>query len=115
MSVYLEHTAGNFPLWMSPTQLSIIPVNLEAHGEYAKNIFNKLKENNIRCELEDSKDGLGKKVRYAKEMKYPYWIVIGDKEKDENKITLESRSGEKFSLSIDELIENLEKEIKEKI
>ena len=115
LSVYIEHTAGNFPLWMSPTQLSIIPINAEAHGEYAKNIFNKLKENKFRVDLEDSKDGLGKKVRYAKEMKYPYWIVIGDKERDENKVTLESRSGEKFSLSLEELIEKLEKEVEEKI
>lgn len=115
MSVYLEHTAGNFPLWMSPTQLSIIPINAEAHGKYAKNIFNKLKENNFRIELEDSKDGLGKKVRYAKEMKYPYWIVIGDKEKEENKVTLESRSGEKFNLSLEELIEKLREEEKNKI
>jgi threonyl-tRNA synthetase len=115
MSVYLEHTAGNFPLWMSPTQLSIIPINAEAHGEYAKNIFNKLKENNFRIELEDSKDGLGKKVRYVKEMKYPYWIVIGDKEKEENKVTLESRSGEKFNLSLEELIEKLREEEKNKI
>ena len=115
LSVYIEHTAGNFPLWMSPTQLSIIPINAEAHDEYAKNIFNKLKENKIRCELEDSKDGLGKKVRYAKEMKYPYWIVIGDKERDENKVTLESRNGEKFSLSLEELIEKLEKEVEEKL
>lgn len=115
LSVYIEHTAGNFPLWMSPTQLSIIPINADAHGEYAKNIFNKLKENKFRVELEDSKDGLGKKVRYAKEMKYPYWVVIGDKERDENKVTLESRSGEKFSLSLEELIEKLEKEVEEKI
>jgi threonyl-tRNA synthetase len=84
-------------------------------GEYAKNIFNKLKENNFRIELEDSKDGLGKKVRYVKEMKYPYWIVIGDKEKEENKVTLESRSGEKFNLSLEELIEKLREEEKNKI
>lgn len=115
LSVYIEHVAGNFPLWMSPTQLSIIPVNLEAHGEYAKNIYKILKENNIRCDLEDSKDGLGKKVRYAKDMKYPYWIVIGDKEVAENKVTLESRSGEKFSLSLEEVLGKLKSEVENKI
>ncbi len=114
LSVYIEHTAGNFPIWMSPTQLSIIPVNTEIHGGYAENIFEKLKEKNFRVELEDSKDGLGKKVRYAKEMKYPYWIVIGDKEVAEEKVTLESREGEKFSLSLDELLNKLESEVKEK-
>ncbi len=114
LSVYIEHTAGNFPIWMSPTQLSIIPVNTEIHGGYAENIFEKLKEKNFRVELEDSKDGLGKKVRYAKEMKYPYWIVVGDKEIDENKITLESRDGGKFNLSFEELVEKMEEEIRNK-
>lgn len=111
LSVYIEHTGGNFPLWMSPIQLSVIPVKVEEQGKYAKKIYEKLKEHNIRCELEDGKDGLGKKVRYAKEMKYPYWIVIGDKEIAENKVTLESRSGEKFSLTIDELLEKLKDEV----
>lgn len=115
LSVYIEHTSGNFPLWMSPTQLSVIPVNAEIHGLYAKNIFEKLKENNFRSEIEDGKDGLGKKVRYAKDMKYPYFVVIGDKEVADNKVTLESRSGEKFNLSVDEVIEKLKKEIDEKI
>ena len=114
LSVYIEHTGGNFPLWMSPIQLSVIPVNIESHGEYAKNIFTKLKENNFRVDLEDGKDGLGKKVRYAKEMKYPYWIVIGDKEIAENKVTLESRSGEKLSLTLEELTTKLKDEVENK-
>lgn len=84
------------------------------HGEYAENIFKKLKTEGFRVELADNKDGLGKKVRQAKDNKYPYWIVIGDKEIEENKITLESRDGEKFNLSFEELLEKLEGEIKEK-
>lgn len=114
LSVYIEHVAGNFPLWMSPTQIVIIPINNENHLDFAKNISQKLKEWNIRCELKDEKDGLGKKVRYAKDMKIPYWIVIGDKEVAENKITLESREGEKFNLSLEELIQKLKNEIKNK-
>ncbi|MEA4910488.1 Threonine--tRNA ligase [bioreactor metagenome] len=114
LSVYIEHVAGNFPLWMSPTQVAIIPINNENHLDFAKNISKNLSAKNIRIELKDEKDGLGKKVRYAKDMKIPYWIVVGDKEVAENKITLESREGEKFSLSLEELMEKLESEIKEK-
>lgn len=110
LSVYIEHVAGNFPLWMSPTQVVIIPINNENHLDFAKNISKKLKEKNIRVELKDEKDGLGKKVRYAKDMKIPYWIVVGDKEITEQKITLENREGEKFNLSLEELLEKLEKE-----
>ncbi len=110
LSVYIEHVAGNFPLWMSPTQVVIIPINNENHLGFAKNISKKLKEKNIRVELKDEKDGLGKKVRYAKDMKIPYWIVVGNKEITEQKITLENREGEKFNLSLEELLEKLEKE-----
>lgn len=114
LSVYIEHVAGNFPLWMSPIQVVIIPINNENHLDFAKSISEKLLEKNIRTEMKDEKDGLGKKVRYAKDMKIPYWIVVGDKEVAENKITLESRSGEKFNISMDELVEKLESEIKNK-
>lgn len=114
LSVYIEHVAGNFPLWMSPTQVVIIPINNENHLDFAKNISKKLKEKNIRVELKDEKDGLGKKVRYAKDMKIPYWIVVGDKEITEQKITLENREGEKFNLSLEELIQKLKNEIKNK-
>jgi threonyl-tRNA synthetase len=115
ISVYLEHSAGILPLWCAPTQISIIPVNMEKHGDYAENIFTKLKENNIRAVFDkNSKDGLGKKVRLAKDMKYPYWIVIGDNEVSNNNYTLESLSGEKFNLNSEELLSKLNSEIKNK-
>lgn len=111
LSVYIEHTAGNFPLWISPVQVSIIPINLDKHLTYAEDIYLKLKNAGLRVEFLNNKDNLGKKVRYSKEMKYPYWIVLGDQEMREQKITLESRDGEKSTLSMEELIEKLEKEI----
>jgi threonyl-tRNA synthetase len=109
LSVYIEHVAGNFPLWLSPTQISIIPVR-DTHDAYAKSIYNKLKENNMRVELCDSKNGLGKSVRNAKNMKYNYWVVVGDEEVNNNTLTLESRSGEKIVITIDELISKLKEE-----
>lgn len=114
LSVYIEHVAGNFPLWLSPTQIALIPINNESHLDFAKEIFKELKENNIRVELKKEKDGLGKKVKYAKDNKIPYWIVIGDKEVSENKITLESRNGDKASFTKEELLEKLTLEIKER-
>jgi threonyl-tRNA synthetase len=110
LSVYIEHTAGNFPLWISPTQVSVIPVR-DTHTEYAKNIFTALKAAGIRAELCDEKNGLGKNVRAAKNMKYPYWIVVGDAEAASNTITLESRSGEKVTLSLAEAIERFKEEV----
>jgi threonyl-tRNA synthetase len=88
--VLIEHTAGAFPLWLSPTQVKIIPVRTN-HNEYAKQVFEFLKENNIRVELDEKDENLGTKVRSAKNEKVPYWIVIGDKEVEAKKVTLESR------------------------
>lgn len=116
MSVYIENTAGNFPLWISPTQVAIIPINNEAHGEYANNIYSILKENKIRAELFDYKDGLGKKIQKAKQNKIPYWIIIGDKDRDANMYTLESRDhGQIGQVSEEDLIARFKKEIEEKM
>ena len=95
ISVYLEHTAGIFPLWLSPVQIMFIGINEEKHKDYLISAAKILKENNIRVEIADFKNGLGKNVRYAKDMKYPYWVVVGDKEVAENTLTLENRNGEK--------------------
>ena len=95
-------------------QVKIIPVR-ENHNEYAKKIFDLLKENNIRVQLDNEEVNLGGKVRDAKNNKIPYWIVIGDREIEVNKVTLESRdSGSLGQISEKELVQKLKKEIKEK-
>ncbi|OGJ02296.1 threonine--tRNA ligase [Candidatus Nomurabacteria bacterium RIFCSPLOWO2_12_FULL_37_8] len=113
-AVLIEHYEGNFPLWLSPVQVKVIPVRTN-HNEYAKQIFDLLKENNIRVELDDADENLGSKVRNAKTSKIPYWIVVGDKEIEADKITLESREkGQLGQISKEELVKKLLEEIKEK-
>jgi threonyl-tRNA synthetase len=89
MGTLIEHTAGNFPLWLSPVQVRVLPIG-EAHHAFAKEITDALKKENMRAELDDSKDGLGKKVRGAKVEKIPYWLVIGDKEVEAKKPRLKA-------------------------
>lgn len=114
MAFLIEHTAGNFPLWLSPNQITILPI-ADKHADYAKTIKEKLIDANIRVELDDSKEGLGKKIRAVREMKTPYWAVIGDAEIANGTVTLENRTDGKIGeMKIEELIEKLEKEIKEK-
>jgi threonyl-tRNA synthetase len=114
LSVYIEHTAGNFPLWVSPVQVAVLPIN-EKHFEYAEGVVNELKKAGLRVELDTSKDGLGKKVRYQKEMKTPYWLVIGDKDMEAGKYTLEGRTdGQVGQLTRMELLDRLQKEVSEK-
>lgn len=114
LSILIEHTAGAFPLWLSPVQVKIIPVR-ETHNEYAKKIYELLNENNIRAEFDNADANLGSKVRDAKNNKIPYWIVVGDKEIEADKVTLESRdAGQLGQISKEELLNKFLEEIKDK-
>ncbi len=114
MAFLIEKYAGAFPLWLAPVQVKIIPVR-ENHNEYAKEVYEMLQDANIRAELDMADTNLGGKVRDAKNNKMPYWIVIGDKEIGDNKVTLESRdAGQLGQMSKEELLNKLVTEIKEK-
>ena len=114
LGVMIEHYAGNFPLWLAPVQVKIIPVRTN-HNDYAKEIYTMLNDAGIRAELDDADSNLGGKVRDAKNNKLPYWIVIGDKEVAENKVTLESRdAGNLGQMSKDEMLNKLLEEITNK-
>ncbi len=113
LGVAIEHFAGAFPVWMSPVQVSVLPVSEEHHGAYAKTVFTKLQEQNIRVELL-TEDSLGKRIRHSKTQKVPYQIVIGDKEKESGNLTIEGR-GEKIEISIDDFVEKISSEIKNRI
>jgi threonyl-tRNA synthetase len=111
MAIMIEHFAGNFPLWLSPSQIAIIPV-ADVHNEYAENIYKTLKEAGYRAEIDTANESMGKKIRNAKKMKLPYFIVIGDKDIEANSLTLESRdTGDSVSVSIDELLLKLSTEV----
>jgi threonyl-tRNA synthetase len=92
LATYIEHSSGNFPLWLSPVQVSVLPIS-DKHADYAHAIAKELKDAGLRVDVYENKDGLGKKVRAVKEMKTPYWLVIGDKDMEANMYTLESRDG----------------------
>jgi threonyl-tRNA synthetase len=112
--ILIEQYAGNFPLWLSPVQVKVIPVR-DTHNKYAEEIFAKLKEKNIRAELDDRDQNLGKRVRAAKDECVPYWIVLGDKEVESDTVTLESRDdGQIGQMKISELLEKFATEIKNK-
>ena len=101
MAIMIEHFAGNFPLWLSPVQVAVIPV-ADAHTAYASEVAEKLKATEFRIEFDDSNESMGKKIRHAKKAKLPYFIVIGDKEIEDKTVTLESRdTGESTTHSVD--------------
>lgn len=114
MGVMIEHFAGAFPLWLSPVQVIVLPIS-EHQKEYSEGIYKKLKENDIRVELDDSNESLGKRIRNAKMQKVPYIIVIGDKEKEAETITVEGRAEKLENITTEKFLEKLQKEIRERI
>lgn len=106
----IEHFGGNFPLWLSPEQIRIIPVS-EIHSEYARQVYEELKAIGIRVVLDDSNESLGKRIRNAKTDRLPYFAVVGDKEVTAKNVTLESRKGESVEMSLSRLGNHLLTEI----
>lgn len=96
MSLAIEHFGGAFPFWLSPIQVVVLPVNDEAHGTYAKEVFETLQQYGIRAEYGEATESLGKRIRNAKSQKVPYIFVLGDKEKEGGVITAEGRGEEKL-------------------
>lgn len=114
MGVMIEHYAGNFPVWLSPVQIKIIPVR-ENHNDYAKKVATELRAVNIRVDLDDSDEGMGKKIRAGKVNKIPYMLVIGDKEIESGELALEIRDGTKQEkITLEKLKTKLQTEISER-
>ena len=108
----LEQFKGILPLWLSPVQVNIVPVNVEAHGEYGKKVMNRLLKEDIRVELDNSNERLNKKIKISNDMKNPYTLVIGNKEMENDLVCYrELGSQEQISMPIDEFVEMLKKQI----
>ena len=114
IGLLIEHYAGAFPVWLAPVQVVVLPIS-EHQKEYARGVYEKLIDEGInKVELDDSDESLGKKIRKAKIQKIPYMIVIGDKEKEAGKITVEGRSEKLEAIEVSEFIEKIKKEIKDR-
>ena len=113
-AVLIEHLGGNFPVWLSPEQIRIIPV-AEAHHEYARHLYEELKAIGIRVVLDDANESLGKRIRAAKTDRLPYFAVVGDTEIADKSVTLESRKGDTVEMSLNTLGNHLLAEIEAKL
>ena len=111
----LEQFKGILPIWLSPVQVNIIPVNVKYHDEYCKKLRDILLEEDIRVEYDDSKENMGKKIRNSNVMKNPISVIIGDNERDNNLVSFRRfGSEENHSLSIDEFVQFIKAEIKKR-
>jgi len=115
MAFLIEHYAGSFPLWLSPTQVAVLPIAEDKHGEYAKEVYDALLKLGIRVEWMGESESLGKRIRQSKMQKIPYLVVIGDKEIEYKKITVEGRDNERHEyITMADFITLLENKIKNK-
>ena len=111
IAILLEHTGGNFPLWLMPTQVSVLTLS-EKYENYGQNVLNLLENNEIRAIIDNRSETIGKKIREAELNKTPFMIIIGEQEEKENKISVRKHGGEDLGMiSVEEFSEIINTEI----
>ena len=115
MAYILEETKGALPVWLSPVQVNIIPVNNEYHLEYAKELFDLLEKENVRVKLDDRNEKLTYKMRESQTKKVPYTIILGDKEVSAEEVTVRLHgTNENITLGRDEFVSKIKEIIDNK-
>ena len=113
VAILLEHTGGNFPLWLMPKQVNILCVS-EKHKNYAQKVLNFLENHEIRALLDDRNETIGKKIRESELSKVPYMIILGEKEAETQTVSLRKhQEGDVGSFALETVVKQLNKEIKE--
>ncbi len=101
VAVLLEHCAGDFPLWLTTEQVAILPIS-DKYNDYAKNVLELLNNSDIRGFVDDRNEKIGKKIREAELKKIPFMLVVGEKEAEENQVSVRQRGeGDKGSMAVD--------------
>ncbi|NNL78962.1 MAG: threonine--tRNA ligase [Flavobacteriaceae bacterium] len=111
VAILLEHTGGNFPLWLMPEQVIILTIS-EKYEKYAQKVLNLLENNEIRALIDNRNETMGKKIRDAEVTKIPYILVVGENEERDNKISVRQHGGENLgTISVEQFTEVVETEI----
>jgi threonyl-tRNA synthetase len=110
----IEHFGGNFPVWMHPSQVSVLAISAEKHADYAVNLQKELRKAGIRVNLNIEAETLGNKIRKAQADRTPYMVVIGDKEMESGSLAIRKRNGESMNMSTEEFIAYIQEKISSK-
>ncbi len=114
MMVLIEHFAGNFPTWLTPVQVKMLPIT-ERNLEYAQRVAQILRDNGIRTEVDDRNERLQAKIRDAQMEKVAYMLIVGDKEQEAEKVAVRKRDGKDLgATSLEKFVEDTKREISEK-
>ena len=112
IGVLIEHYAGAFPVWLAPEQVHILPIG-EKHRDYAQEVAKKMREKDIRVIIKDEDETLGKRIRESEKLKTPYMLIVGNKEIENNTVSVRSRSSkDQKTLETDKFIDQILEEIK---
>jgi len=104
IAVLIEHCAGNFPLWLAPDQIAVLPIS-ERFNDYAKHVYDKLKEQDIRGLLDDRDEKVGRKIRDAETKKIPYMLIVGEREASEGLVAVRKHGqGDQGSVNLNDFV-----------
>jgi threonyl-tRNA synthetase len=110
----LEHYAGKLPVWLAPIQVKVLPIS-DKFLDYAKSVAGKLKKSDIRAEVDDRNEKIGKKIRDTELMRVPYMLVVGEKEMNENKVAVRRQGkGDLGVKGVEEFLDEIKIEIKDR-
>jgi threonyl-tRNA synthetase len=115
VAVLIEHTAGKFPLWLTPDQAVILPIS-EKYNEYAKKVLNFLNNSDIRTLIDDRNEKIGKKIRDNELKRIPYLIIVGEKEEEAGLVAVRVQGeGDKGQMKLEEFVNFINDEIKKQL
>ncbi len=111
IAILLEHTGGNFPLWLMPEQAIVLSVS-EKYEKYAEKVLNSLENDEIRALADDRNETVGKKIREAEMQKFPYMIIVGEQEENDNTITVRQHGGEDLgTIKVEDFIQIVKEKV----
>ena len=116
IGILTEHFAGKFPTWLAPTQVKVLPVS-DKSLDYARQVYERMKDKGIRVELDDRNEKIGYKIRYARQIdRVPYMLILGEKEIADQTVSVRDRATDQtVTCTLDEFLAKLEQEIKDRV
>lgn len=115
MAVLIEHTAGKFPLWLSPDQVVVLPIS-EKYNDYSKSVSEFLNNCDIRTIIDDRNEKIGRKIRDNELKRIPYLLIVGEQEADNQCVSVRKQGGgDKGSMNLQEFADFIKAEVKEQL
>ena len=115
VAVLLEHTAGKFPLWLTPDQVVVLPIS-EKYNDYAEKVAKELNKADIRTQIDDRNEKIGRKIRDNELKRIPYLLIVGEKEAEDGKVSVRAQGeGDKGQMTIAEFAEYMKELVAKEI